>query len=137
MKRNLIFILLTLAINVSGQTILDSAKVFQDFELHGRTTAGAYSHFTDLINEGRKTTTLSIDDLQKVNNIIKDSKVKKHRQIKFGLDNIFIIGFTKTNEHRIIIASGQIIVNLTSRQEYHLTDNQKIELKKLIDTWRE
>ncbi len=137
MKKYLTLLLSTLTVCASGQTTLDSIKLFKDFELQGRTTAGAYTHFTDLINEGRKATLISGKDLQKLNSIIQNSKIKKHRQTKFGLDNVYIVGFYKGKEERIIIVSGQLIVNLTSRLEYHLTDTQKKELNKLTDSWKE
>jgi len=137
MEKYLILLFSNLTVCASGQTSLDSIKLFKDFELHGRTTAGAYTHFTDLINEGRKATLISVTDLQTLNSIIQNCKIKKHRQTKFGLDNIYIVGFNKGKEERIVIASGQVIVNLTSRLEYHLTDTQKRELNRLTDTWKE
>ncbi|WP_276371809.1 hypothetical protein [Chryseolinea sp. H1M3-3] len=137
MEKYFALLLLTLTIKAKAQAPLDSVKLFKDFELHGRTTASAYTHFTDLIHEGRKTKLISSTDLQTLNSLILDSKIKKHKQTKFGLDNIFILGYYNRHEDRIIIAGGQRIINLTSRQEYQLSENQKIELKQMTDSWKE
>ena len=122
---------------VSGQIALDSAKIFKDFQILGRTTAGASTHFTDLIVEHCPTFSISRNDLDELHSIAEKSRTKKHRPTKFGQDNIFMLGFLKGKEERIMMeASGRLIVNFANYTEYWPTGEHLERLKNLIEKWK-
>ncbi len=135
--KNIILILFPfLSFVAYGQNMLDSAKVYMDFELHGRTTAGAYSHFDDLRTTGCLVITISKESLEELNSILSACEIKKHRQTKLGINNIYMLGYNKGIEQKIIIASEGLIINLSKYKEYRPSEFNTERLTHLTNTWK-
>jgi hypothetical protein len=136
LEKCIIIFVILFNVKMSAQLRLDSVKIYKDFVQRGYTLGGAYYHFTELANEGRETVWLSTPDLAILNGLIEHSESKKCKVIKFGIENIFAIGYSQGKSQEIVIAS-RWIVNLATKKMNELTNEQSTELEKLIATWKQ
>jgi len=117
---------------------ISDVKVYLYFSNKGFTTAGAYSHFDDLIKSGIKTKHLVDNDLKSIHSILKNAEQKKHHQTKVGMNITFCeIRFNATPIlSKVIIQTGSektIVTDLTQNIDYIITDSEDISwLKALI-----
>ena len=96
--------------------------VFDSFKERGYTTAGAYTHFNDMVEKKINKTEISFEDCKQFNLILKNIKPKNHLQTKFGGGLIFVEAMIGQKLTRIIIASDDLIVDLTNNCNYKLND---------------
>lgn len=131
--RGLIF-LLTIAFSGCGSIPLQKAdkidlkeiEIYSDFEDKGYTTAGAYTHFDDLEVEKIEKIEVSFNDFQTLKRIIKNSAKSKHHQTKLGMQHIFALFRSETNnESRVVFNIGSesiFIVDLSNMVQYEITN---------------
>jgi hypothetical protein len=100
---------------------INSMFILNYFEPRGYTTSGAYTHFDDMIKQNINKINLNQDDCSHFNNIIKNIKPKKHFQTKFGGGLIFAEALVDNRSTRIIVASDNLIVDLTNNCTYKLS----------------
>jgi len=107
---------------------ISNVTIYMDTCIRGYSTAGAYSHFEDMIKNGIKTKQLAEVDIKRFQTIFDKSKQKKHWQRKFGLVNTFCeVNFKGIDfSHKMVISPGEdfiYIIDLSLRKEYIVTDS--------------
>ena len=75
----------------SDMITISSISVYKDFRGIGETTVGAFTHFDYMKKEGIETITVTIEDIQKMEQILNYSQQYKHHQTKVGGNLIFCI----------------------------------------------
>lgn len=112
------------------QSSISKIEVFIDLEERGYTTAGAYSHFKDLVSNGVSKVEVSTKDREKIERILSRAKVSVHRQTKLGIRNVFALIEIKNPEdsaiqiNKVVINIGEeetFVVNLSGMKEYKVT----------------
>lgn len=102
--------------------------VFDYFQIKGYTTAGAYTHFDDMIKQNVAKIEAKQEDCSQLNQILKGVKSKKHSQTKFGIENVFIEIKTEKCIIRAVIGIGSsfvVITDLSNYKEYWIKDNEQ------------
>jgi hypothetical protein len=110
---------------------ISDARVYLYSGNKGFTTAGAYSHFDDMIKTGIKTKQLINIDIKKIQSILNKAEQKKHWQTKVGMNITFCeISFKETGIlSKVIIRTGRektIVTDLTRNIDYNITDSEDI-----------
>jgi hypothetical protein len=115
-----------------------SINVYKDFEGPGYTTIGALTHFDEIKKEGIETIRVVDEDVERLGQILNQSKQYKHYQTKVGGNLTFcIITFKKKDlsESKAIIRVGidtSIITDLSDRKDYIVKDSE--DLKWLMES---
>jgi prefoldin subunit 5 len=102
--------------------------VFDYFQIKGYTTAGAYTHFDDMIKQNVAKIEAEQEDCNQLNQILKGIKPKKHTQTKFGIENVFIEIKTEKCFIRAVIgigSSSMVVTDLTNYKEYWIKDKEQ------------
>lgn len=149
MKTILTYLLcFTIMCNVKSQEVSKALKMnhismYKDFTIRGYTTAGAYTHFDDMKDKGVLQININDKDLSMIEEIIKRAEQKKHRQQKFGTQNLFceVQYANRATPNRLIISGVGTVYNffgkskgesasisdLTSMEEYVIKDSDDLE----------
>lgn len=98
-------------------------SVYKDFNMEGYTTVGAYTHFDDLKNKETELFNVPSADIEKIQQIINDSKKMKHFQRKHPGGLVFCeIQFSNPlYKSKVVISVGRNdvgIIDLTRRRDY-------------------
>ena len=107
---------------------IEMLYVFDYFQIKGYTTAGAYTHFDDMIKQNVAKIEAKQEDCKQLNHILKSIKSKKHFQTKFGIENVFIEIKTEKSVIRAVIgfgSSSMVVTDLTNYKEYWIKDMEQ------------
>lgn len=110
---------------------ISNARIYLYSGNKGFTTAGAYSHFDDMIKSGTKTKQLADIDIKSIQTILNKAEQKKHWQTKVGINITFCeISFKEIDTlSKVILRTGKektIITDLTRNIDYIITDSEDI-----------
>lgn len=125
MRKIILIIISTFIISCKtpqGMGEINKIYVFDSFEKRGYTTAGAYTHFNDMIEKKIDKTEISQEECKQFNLILKNIRPRNHFQTKFGGGLIFVEALIDQKLTRIIIASDNLIVDLTNNCNYNIKD---------------
>jgi hypothetical protein len=101
---------------------IDKIYVYDSFQQRGYTTAGTYSHFDDMIEKKINKIEVSKEEFKQFNLLFKNIEPKTHFQTKFGGRLIFAEAWVNNKCIRIVIASDNLIVDLTNNGNYKIKD---------------
>ena len=104
---------------------IEMLYVFDYFKIKGYTTAGAYTHFDDMIKQNVAKLEAKQEDCKQLNHILKSIKSKKHFQTKLGIDNVFIEIKTEKNTIKAVVCSSELVLDLTNYREYWIKDKEQ------------
>jgi hypothetical protein len=93
---------------------ISSMSVYKDFQERGYTTAGAFTHFDDMIKDGIAQLRVDDESKEKLERILSRAEKKKHHQTKFGTQNIFIEMYFAGDStlHRVVITGVSVVYNM-------------------------
>ena len=139
MKCLLIFCLLSCCMKepVVSQVKLNDVLVFKEFYKAG-STALLTNVFIDPMkyNVDTAKTTVEKQDVANFETLLNNAKVKKHVQMKINVELALVIEIDKI-DHYFIISTPELIIDLVSKQNYVLKENQqKKQLTEFIEKYK-
>lgn len=128
MKTLTLIILSMLSISYAKAQEMGEIKilyVFDDFQTRGYTTARAFTHFDDMIEQKVVKIEAKQEDCNQFNCILKSIKPKRHFQTKLGIDNVFIELKTEDRTIKAVICSYELVLDLSNHEEYWIKDEEQ------------
>jgi hypothetical protein len=108
---------------LNGQINIDKMSIYNYFPDKGFTTAGLYAELKVLKTGKINLYTLEAADVNIIEKILSNSKVKKHHQRKTGVGPFF--GVLHTNSKAIdIIVFKYLIIDMTNYVNYWIQDEK-------------
>ncbi|GEM_PF-3378525 len=110
---------------------INSISVYKNFQERGYTTAGALTHFDDMIKDGIAQLIVDNESKEKLETILTRAEKRNHHQTKFGTQNIFsVMSFAGSNTpHRVVISSVGTVSNMfgnVKKERAFITDLTKM-----------
>ena len=139
MKRLLLFCLLSCCMKepVVSQVKLNDVLIFKEFYKAG-STALLTNVFIDPMKYNVDTTKITVEkqDVANFETLLNNAKVKKHVQMKINVELALVIEIDK-KDHYFIISTPELIIDLVSKQNYVLKENQqKKQLTEFIEKYK-
>ena len=139
MKRILLFCLLSCCMKepVVSQVKLNDVLIFKEFYKAG-STALLTNVFIDPMKYNVDTTKITVEkqDVANFETLLNNAKVKKHVQMKINVELALVIEIDK-KDHYFIISTPELIIDLVSKQNYVLKENQqKKQLTEFIEKYK-
>lgn len=139
MKKIILIVIFTFVLSCKSPMVIGEINkfyVYDYFENRGFTTARAYTHFNDMNVSNINKIEINQDDCNKINLILKNIKPRNHFQTKFGR-LMFIEGQTGDKLTKIVIASDNLIVDLSNNSNYILNStNDKEWLSYFVNKYK-
>ena len=145
---NFKFLLATIFVFTSGNAWaqkypeIDTIWIYRDTLTRGYTTAGAYTHFDDLVRRNISPDIADIQIRKQFQEVLDRAQVQRHWQTKEGIHHLFLeVKFLKdTGTHRVLISEAHTtytilgraknasasVVDLTAMKRYVVTDKHDL-----------
>lgn len=139
MKIIIIFCLLMCCLKepILSQVKVNDILVYHDFYKGGSTALLTHVFISPMkYHVDTAKITVQKQDVEILENLLNNAKVKKHIQMKINVELALVIKIEK-EDHYFIISTPELIIDLVSKQNYILMkDNQKKQMKEFIEKYR-
>lgn len=112
--------------DVSSKILISRLEIYEQFQIVGYSTAGAWSNFDKLRENNIAKTHLSKEQVEELNESLLRADKFRHFQSKLGTYNIFCLAEIENKVSRCLISGGEdhiSFIDLTNRLEFVIHDS--------------